>query len=98
MARRFSDTGIRQAIPPSVTNGRRLDALYAEAVRERRHLFVMTAGWHLADPSAVMAPGDINLDAETLVLLAGPGCYVCEQEWQPGLERTRCPGEPGRST
>jgi hypothetical protein len=85
-----------QTVPASVADGRRLGTLYDEAVRARRHLFVMTAGWHLMDPSVVVRPGDINLDAETLVLLAGPGCYVCEQEWQEGMERSPCPGEPGR--
>lgn len=36
------------------------------------------------------------LDTENLLTIEGPGCYWCEQEWKPGLEKTRCCGEPKR--
>jgi hypothetical protein len=92
--RRWVAGGVRQDVPETVTNGRRLATLYDEARHSRRHLFVMTAGWKVDDPTVVMRSEDVNLDAETLVLIAGPGCYVCEVEWSPGMEGRPCPGEP----
>lgn len=34
------------------------------------------------------------LDTENLLTIEGPGCYWCERTWEPGAEKTRCPGEP----
>lgn len=27
----------------------------------------------------------------------GPGCYTCEQEWEPDVAALPCPGEPARA-
>lgn len=35
-----------------------------------------------------------HLDLENLLQVSGPGCYMCEQMYQPGMESTPCPGSP----
>jgi hypothetical protein len=37
---------------------------------------------------------EYHLDTENLLTIDGPGCFHCEQTWQPGMEGTTCPGEP----
>jgi hypothetical protein len=59
------------------------------------HLWVVTGLWRTADPSGVVEGRRILLDAENLLSIDGPGCYVCEQVWSPELEKQPCPGEPG---
>lgn len=34
------------------------------------------------------------MDAESLLMVTGPGCYRCEQVYTPGAELSPCPGEP----
>lgn len=35
-----------------------------------------------------------DLDTENLLTIEGPGCYWCEQDWKPGLEKLPCKGGP----
>lgn len=34
----------------------------------------------------------IVLSRQSMVVLAPPGCYYCEVDWEPGLEDIPCPG------
>jgi hypothetical protein len=75
--------------PTPATLDRRLRA----ADRPGAHLWIMTAGWLIADPATVSDPDVIKwLDRENLVVMAGPGCYKCEEPWSPELEARICRG------
>lgn len=59
-----------------------------------RHLWVMTAAWLIADPASAFDPAVIKLmDRENIVGLAGPGCYKCEQPYDPRIARKPCRGK-----
>jgi hypothetical protein len=39
----------------------------------------------------------ILMDREALALVAGPGCWVCEEPYTPELAAKPCPGDPSVS-
>lgn len=68
-----------------------LDRRLTAADRPGEHLWIVTAGWRIADPRAVR-DGAVQLDAESLLMVAGPGCFKCEQEFSNRLARRPCRG------
>lgn len=86
----YADAGVYAPVRPAQQHA----ANPAEGTVRGEHLWIMTAAWRV-DPVAATDPDGQNfLDTENLLTLEGPGCYVCEQPYQPGMERTTCPGEP----
>lgn len=80
-----------QYAPPSAEQ---LDKRMRAADIRGQHLWVMTAGWLIADPASAYDPGVIKLmDRENLVIMAGPGCYKCEQPYSPRIARRTCHGK-----
>lgn len=59
-------------------------------VRQGEHLFTVVGVWRVTDPAAPT----LDLDIENLMTIQGPGCFICEQPYEPGLEHLPCPGEP----
>ena len=53
-----------------------------------QHLWVMTGMWQV-DPIATLA-GTAHLDTESMLMLAGPGCFHCEQDYSAELVAQRC--------
>lgn len=48
---------------------------------------------HRVNP-ATMQTDEPHFDIESLLMITGPGCYLCERPWKPGDENTVCPGQP----
>ena len=70
-----------------------LDARMQAADKPGKHMWVMTAGWLIADPESAFDPDIPTLmDAENLIILAGPGCYKCELPYSKGLTYGVCKG------
>lgn len=84
---RITGTGTDYELPPKRT----LDARVARADRPGEHLWLMTAAWKLDDPERSMREPQ-HLDAENLLIVAGPGCYKCEREYSRKLARQPCRG------
>lgn len=68
----------------------RINQAEAVARRDRIHLWVATVAYRVTDPTS----RSINLDHENLCVTPFVGCWVCEEPYQPGMERTACAGEP----
>ena len=84
-----SGAGVRYQPPPRTTTAARM----AAADKPGEHLWVMTAAWLIADPASARDPGTPKLmDAENLVLFAGPGCFKCEREYSAKMAKRRCLG------
>jgi len=61
--------------------------------RSGNHLWIITTAYRV-DPATWVDPAHTPiLDAENLLILAGPGCYYCEQPYTPRLAQRRCTGE-----
>lgn len=61
--------------------------------RSGDHCWVITTA-HRVDPSQFSMRNPPILDRETLMIVAGPGCFYCEQPYTPKLAVRRCKGEP----
>lgn len=64
--------------------------------RSGDHYWIVTTAYHV-DPSAFTSGNpDVTplLDHETLAVVAGPGCYYCEQSYSQRLATRRCKGNP----
>lgn len=65
--------------------------------RSGAHLWIMALAYQV-DPlqlSRATADGGLPiLDHETLLSVAGPGCYYCERPFTSLLASRRCPGRP----
>lgn len=68
----------------------RMNQADAAARRDRTHLWIATVAYTVADPTSPT----INLDHENLGSPPVLGCWVCEEPYQAGMERTACTGEP----
>ena len=70
-----------------------LERRLIEADRPGEHLWIMTAGWLIADPGSASDPDVIKLmDRENLVIMAGPGCFKCERPYSGQMAKRRCLG------
>lgn len=62
--------------------------------RSGEHLWIVTTA-HKVNPAVwTEASHTPMLDRETLLSVAGPGCYYCEKVYTPLLATRRCTGEP----
>lgn len=77
---------IEYAKPSAEVLNRRLLA----ADRPGSHLWIMTAGWQVRNPQRF--GNEVHLDAESIVVFAGPGCYKCEEPFSNRLARQPCRG------
>lgn len=76
----------------------RMRAAYSQAIRQRRHLWIVTAAHLLSDDDARAIASEQPfsgsiLDHENLAHIA-PGCFVCEEPLTAELYARPCPGEP----
>jgi hypothetical protein len=54
----------------------------------------MSAAWRVDDPVNLLVGADaVLMDAENLIMMAGPGCFKCEQPYSRRLARRPCRGE-----
>jgi hypothetical protein len=58
--------------------------------RPGEHLWIVLGMWLVNDPTT----DDRVLEVGDLLTVEGPGCWVCEQPWNPSLTGSVCPGEP----
>jgi hypothetical protein len=82
-ARRTTGTGIR-------VEARHRHHAGIPTPRPGEHLWTVIGMWQVTNPTA----DRIDLDAENLLTIEGPGCYVCEQTWSPDIAAQPCPGDP----
>jgi len=54
-----------------------------------RHLWTFLGVWKVDNPAA----SHQNFDMENLITVSGPGCFWCEQVWDPTMG-SKCPGDP----
>ena len=77
--------------------GERLDAVARgdalDDVKPGEHLWVSMVVFRVADP-ARWETEQQHMDAENMIHVTPPGCYVCEQVYSPLAAAQRCPGEP----
>lgn len=74
----------------------RLEARLIAADKPGEHLWIMTAAWLMTDPANARDPGTPKLmDAENLVMFAGPGCFKCERPYSGQMAKRRCLGKLG---
>jgi hypothetical protein len=66
----------------------RLDRRLANADHPGRHLWVLTAAWLVADPES----REVQMDAENLITVQGPGCFKCEQPYSRRIAAKPCRG------
>jgi hypothetical protein len=79
-----------QYLPPTLEQ---LDKRLRAADKPGAHLWVMTAGWLIADPDSAYDPSVLKLmDRENIIVFAGPGCYKCERPYSKRLSRKTCRG------
>lgn len=57
-----------------------------------RHLWVIQNMYRVSNPAREL----FQLDQENLMMSSGPGCFWCEQLWQPTMG-AHCPGDAGMS-
>jgi hypothetical protein len=85
MARGFvTGTGVKVETPPVAAMERRL----ADADQPGQHLWLFTIGYLCTDPERPTA----HLDAENVIIVAGPGCLKCEREYSRKLAKMPCRG------
>lgn len=61
-----------------------------------KHLWTILAMYRINDPSVMRDPeGQVLMDRESLLTIEGPGCFKCEKEWTPDVERRWCQGTMG---
>ena len=75
--------------PPSMdTLNRRLTA----ADRPGEHLWILTVAFRVTDPAAAHRGQETLMDAESIIMFAGPGCYKCEREYSASMAKRPCRG------
>jgi hypothetical protein len=60
-----------------------------------KHMWIIAAMYQVINPAAVYDPGantQVHLDAENLLTVEGIGCFKCEKDWSPDIERRFCQG------
>lgn len=77
-----------------VDNPYEIDRIPEFDPRSGNHFWIVTQA-HQVDPAKFADPTHTPiLDQETLVSVAGPGCYHCEKPYTPLLATRRCKGGP----
>ena len=86
---RVTPQGTQYEAPTGAVLDKRLRA----ADRPGEHLWVVTTAWACPDPERTMIEGaQVYLDAESLIMLGGPGCYKCERSYSRRLAKMPCRG------
>lgn len=85
-SRRWATTDTTEEIPPEV------DKIPDFDPRTGNHLWLMHAAFKV-DPSTWTGDTKPHLNAESLMALAGPGCFYCEQPYSL-VKHSRCKGNP----
>jgi hypothetical protein len=67
------------------------DAL--DDVKPGEHLWVSMIVFRVAQPER-WETDQQHMDAENMVHVTPPGCFVCEQPYSAAVATLRCPGEP----
>jgi hypothetical protein len=60
--------------------------------RSGSHFWIMVTSYKV-DPAKALE-GELLMDHESLVSVAGPGCYYCESEYTKLIASRRCKGHP----
>lgn len=97
--REWTSLGDRQEVNPQRLAGieARFEEAYAYATKSETHLWGVTLMHRATDSTLDSLDGKDGtplLDADTLLMRPGVGCYVCEQAYEPRMRRRKCPGEP----
>lgn len=58
-----------------------------------QHVWAMFAVFRCPHPEAI-AEHQTILDGESLLMVTGPGCYRCEQVYDPSVAAQPCTGDP----
>lgn len=78
----------------------RLTEPVKKAEETNTHLWVMTGLWSIQNATLKESVDGklhgVHLDLENLLTVDGPGCFICEKPWEPGMEDTPCTGDPSR--
>ena len=84
--RRWVPTDVMEEVPAEVDNIPDFDP------RAGNHLWLMFAAYKV-DPATWQPDVSPTLDSTSLVSLAGPGCFYCEQHYTQA-KHSRCKGRP----
>lgn len=81
---------------PQELIGGQVDRIPAYDERSGDHLWTIVTCYRV-DPAQWTDPAHTpTLDHESLLTVAGPGCFYCEEEYTPRVAMRRCPGDPRR--
>lgn len=82
-------TGIKIPVEPDQNSRKQeqFDRLLAIAEHRQQHFWIMASVFHVKIPDQPR----IHMDTENLMTIEGPGCYICEQVYEPGIDPV-CPG------
>lgn len=83
------------ATGPATTTNRKVQQEARPAGMPRftgEHVWIVTLVHRVTDPERVRG-GSIELDNETLMDIAGPGCLFCERVYSRSLRNKPCPGD-----
>jgi hypothetical protein len=79
-----------QYLPPTQ---RQLDARLRAADKPGKHLWMVTAGWLVADPAAAWGDDGLRLlDRNNLAVMTEAGCFKCERVYRAELAARPCTG------
>lgn len=82
-------TGIKIPVTPdqNVRKQAQFEHLLAIAEHRQEHFWIIASVFHTEVPDQQ----SIQMDTENLMTIEGPGCYICEQVYEPGISPV-CPG------
>lgn len=87
-----TSTGVKVEIAGAaldrITDGSQLDNIPAG-----QHLWASILVFRVVHPEKWVTEQQ-HMDSENLIMVAPPGCYVCEQIYSPAVAALLCPGEP----
>lgn len=76
--------------------GDQLDRLFSgarlDAIPEGEHVWTLSAVWLVDPTSPEFTRTSTHLDTENMLMVAGPGCYRCEQYYTAELAAQPCKG------
>lgn len=75
--------------PPSMNT---LDRRLKAADKPGEHLWVLTVAFHVTDPAAIDRGQMTLMDAESIIMYGGPGCYKCERPYSAKMAKRPCLG------
>jgi len=81
-----SGTGIMQKIGTKKNNRTLVDP------GDGKHLWIVSSTYLVTNPAKAFTAESIELDIENLMTVVGPGCYKCEELYDPEKTLPHCTG------